>query len=1030
MKRRLLLIISGKHLAAIAIALLFCLPSVAQTTVTIYGTVIDSVSSEPIIGASIILDKSTTGTQTDTKGRFTINVGKGAVLSFRYIGYTERRVVIGEETTLRIRMAASSQGLKEVVVLAYGSQRKADITAAVSQIDLSKSQGIPASNVGRLLQGQAPGVVAKQTTGQPGQELQVEIRGNSSLGANSDPLYVVDGFPVGTNVGNSLNSNDIESITVLKDAASTSVYGSRGANGVVLITTKSGKKDGAKLTVSTNTGFSNVPDSRRVHVLNGQQFAQFQKDVFSDKIRYFQNREPLESEIPADFRFPEQTKVSTDWFKEILNQNAPFSDYNVSVTNGSEKASSYISMGYLSQDGALINTGFKRVSARANLDGRPNKYINLGLHLSGAYSWAKNSDAIAGGYGNNIVDQALTMDPREPVYNEDGSFNNYIGGHDNIFGYPNPVQRLMQEVHREYKSNLTANAYVDIKPLKDFTFRTNLNGVINNTRNHDFTPSGIAGFNNAPPRQASAGEYFYNYLNYGMDNLLTYSPKFKDHKFEFTVGHIFQKNTVNTGNATGTQFPDDLVEYVSAANQRDGSSGMAAFTIESLLSRLNYSYKGKYLLTAAFNREASSRFGSNNRWGNFPSASVGWRVSQEGFFPKLNWLEDLKLRASYGITGNNNIGNYTSQANINTSNYVLGNAVIPGATIGSFPNTNLGWEQSRQLDIGLDLSVLRGKLSFTGEYYRKLTTNMLLNVEVPAVAGFGNIITNIGKLENKGVELGINYRDKFGDVSFNTGFNISFNRNKVLSIDGDRNSLLTGAFYDGYNISQVGQPIGMFYGFKVLGIYQTQAQINATPHNANNIPGTYQYLDGNGDGVISYDTQDMVVIGNPNPKFTWGWNWNVGYKRFDLSMLLNGSQGSQIYRAIEMNLANIDGVFNVITDVQNRWRSAQNPGTGKWPGSNTYYFTRESNSQYVYSGNYMWIKNITLGYTIPRIKNVFDAKIFVSIDNAFLFTKYPGNNPEVNAARANNGNDVISPGRDGEAYPVPRTISIGTRVNF
>ncbi|MDB5000578.1 MAG: TonB-dependent receptor plug [Mucilaginibacter sp.] len=1030
MKRRLLLIISGKHFAVIAIALLFCLPSVAQTTATISGTVIDSVSSEPIIGASVIVAGSTTGTQTDTKGRFTINVGKGAVLSFRYIGYTERRVVIGEETTLRIRMAASSQGLKEVVVLAYGSQRKADITAAVSQIDLSKSQGIPASNVGRLLQGQAPGVVAKQTTGQPGQELQVEIRGNSSLGANSDPLYVVDGFPVGTNVGNSLNSNDIESITVLKDAASTSVYGSRGANGVVLITTKSGKKDGAKLTVSTNTGFSNVPDSRRVHVLNGQQFAQFQKDVFSDKIRYFQNREPLESEIPADFRFPEQTKVSTDWFKEILNQNAPFSDYNVSVINGSEKASSYISMGYLSQDGALINTGFKRVSARANLDGRPNKYINLGLHLSGAYSWAKNSDAIAGGYGNNIVDQALTMDPREPVYNEDGSFNNYIGGHDNIFGYPNPVQRLMQEVHREYKSNLTANAYIDIKPLKDFTFRTNLNGVINNTRNHDFTPSGIAGFNNAPPRQASAGEYFYNYLNYGMDNLLTYSPKFKDHTFEVTVGHIFQKNTVNTGNATGTQFPDDLVEYVSAANQRDGSSGMAAFTIESLLSRLNYSYKGKYLLTAAFNREASSRFGSNNRWGNFPSASVGWRVSQEGFFPKLNWLEDLKLRASYGITGNNNIGNYTSQANINTSNYVLGNAVIPGATIGSFPNTNLGWEQSRQLDIGLDLSVLRGKLSFTGEYYRKLTTNMLLNVEVPAVAGFGNIITNIGKLENKGIEFGINYRDKFGDVSFNTGFNISFNRNKVLSIDGDRNSLLTGAFYDGYNISQVGQPIGMFYGFKVLGIYQTQAQINATPHNANNIPGTYQYLDGNGDGVISYDTQDMVVIGNPNPKFTWGWNWNVGYKRFDLSMLLNGSQGSQIYRAIEMNLANIDGVFNVITDVQNRWRSAQNPGAGKWPGSNTYYFTRESNSQYVYSGNYMWIKNITLGYTIPRIKNVFDAKIFVSIDNAFLFTKYPGNNPEVNAARANNGNDVISPGRDGEAYPVPRTISIGTRVNF
>lgn len=1030
MKKRLLLFLTCRLIPLMALTLLFCLPVSAQTGATVSGTLTDSVSTEPLIGVSVMVQGSNAGTQTDVKGKFTISAAKGAVLVFRYIGYNGKHIAVGDNTTISVRLSPISQGLKEVVVLAYGSQRKGDITAAVSSVDLSKSQGIPASNVGRLLQGQAPGVVAKQTTGQPGQELQVEIRGNSSLGATSDPLYVVDGFPVGTSVGNALNSNDIESITILKDAASTSVYGSRGANGVVLITTKSGKKDGYKLTVSSNNGFANVPDSRRVKMMTGPQFAQFENDVYSDKIRYFQNREPSAADIPADFRFPAQTKVSTDWYKEILHQNAPFSDYNMSLSNGSEKSSSYISVGYLNQQGSLINTGFNRVTARANLDGRPNQYINFGLHLSGAYSWAKNSDAIAGGFGNNIVDQALLMDPREPVYNADGTYNNYIGGHDNIFGFPNPVQRLNEEVHKEYKSNVTANAYVEIKPLKDLVFRTNISGVLNDQRNHDFTPSDVAGFNSAPPRQATSGEYFYNYMNYGMDNLLTYSPKFKDHKIEVTVGHIFQKNTVNTGNATGTDFPDDLVEYVSAANQRDGSSGMAAFTIESFLSRVNYSFKDKYLFTAAFNREASSRFGSANRWGNFPSASVGWRVSQESFFPKLNWLDDFKLRASYGVTGNNNIGNYTSQANINTSNYVLGNTVVPGATIGSFPNVNLGWEQSRQLDIGTDISLLKGKVNFTAEYYRKLTTNMLLNVEVPAVAGFGNIITNIGKLQNKGLEFGVNYRDNFGKVSVSTGFNISFNRNKILSIDGDRNSLLTGAFYDGYNISEVGKPIGMFYGFKVLGIYQNQAQINSTPHNPNNIPGTYQYLDGNGDGVISYDTQDMVVIGNPNPKFTWGWNWNVGYQHFDLSMLFNGSYGAQIYRAVEMNLANIDGVFNVLSDVQNRWRSQANPGAGKWPGSNTYYFTREANSQYVYSGTYTWVKNITLGYTIPRIKNLFDAKIFISVDNAFLITKYPGNNPEVNAARANNGNDVISPGRDGESYPVPRTISIGTRVNF
>ncbi|SDL43508.1 SusC/RagA family TonB-linked outer membrane protein [Pedobacter antarcticus] len=1030
MGKRLLLFATGKHFAIMALALLFYLQGQAQTVVKVSGTLTDAAGSGPVSGASVAVMGSNTITQTDGKGHFSISATKGSMLIIRFIGYTEQRVLVTDQTNLKIQLSASAEGLQEVVVLAYGSQRKGDITGAVSAIDLSKSQGIPASNVGRLLQGQAAGVVAKQTTGEPGQELQVEIRGNSSLGATSDPLYVVDGFPVGTSVGTALNSNDIESITVLKDAASTSVYGSRGANGVVLITTKSGKKDGFKLTVSSNNGFANVPDSRRVKVLNGPQFAQFQQEIFTDKIRYFQNREPLISEIPEDFRYPEKTTVSTDWYKEILRQNAPFSDYNISLSNGSEKTSSYLSMGYLSQQGALKNTGFNRVTARANLDGRPNDYINLGLMLSGAYSWAKNSDAVAGTYGNNIVDQALLMDPREPVYNENGSYNNYIGGHDNIFGFPNPVQRLYEEQHRQYKGNLTANAYIEIKPVKDLSFRTNLNGKLEDVRNHDFTPSGIAGFNNAPPRMASANEAFYNYLNYGMDNLLTYSPKFEDHKLEVTVGHIFQKNTVNTGSANGTNFPDDLVEYVSAANQRDGSSGMAAYTIESFLSRVNYSYKGKYLFTAAFNREASSRFGSNNRWGSFPSASVGWRISQENFFPKLSWVDDMKFRASYGITGNNNIGNYTPQANINNSNYVFGNTVVPGATVGSFPNINLGWEQSRQLDIGLDLSLLKNKISVTAEYYRKLTTDMLLNVEVPAVAGFSNIITNIGKLQNKGVELGINYRDRFNQVTFNTGFNISFNRNKVLEIDGDRNSLLSGAFYDGYNITQVGKPVGLFYGYKVLGIYQNQAEIDNSPHNPNHIPGTYQYLDGNGDGTISYDTEDMVVIGNPNPKFTWGWNWNVGYKRFDLSVLLNGSYGGDLYRAIEMNLANIDGVFNVLSEVQNRWRSEQQPGAGKQAGSNTYYFTRESNSRYVYNGTYAWVKNITLGYTIPRVRNLFDAKLFVSVDNAFLFTKYPGNNPEVNGARANNGNDVISPGRDMEAYPVPRTISVGTRINF
>ncbi len=1025
--------ISVKRLIPVALSFIMALTVSlvwAQERVSLTGTVIDSATATPIAGVSVSELNSPSTTSTDEQGRFTLQAPIGGRLLFRHVGYGERIVAVGDSRVLTVHLTPTEQALDEVVIVGYGSQRKGNVISSVTTIDVTDLQDVPVANVSRLLQGQAPGVVAKQTTGQPGQEFQVSIRGSSSLGATSDPLYVVDGFPVGNNVGQHLNPNDIETMTILKDASATAVYGSRGANGVVLITTKNAKAAGFRLQVNSNNGVANVPDSRRVDMLNGPEFAQFKKERFEDQIRFYEKREPTIDEVPEDYRYPEQTRYSTNWFDEIIRRNAPFSDYNVSLTNGGEKTNAYVSLGYLKQEGALINTSFDRISARTNVDGRLNDYVNFGVRLSGAYAIHHNADAQVGTYGSNIVQQALMMDPREPVYNEDGSFNSYIGGHDGIFGFPNPVQRLNEEVHQVFSSNVTANTYVEVKPLKDLTVKTALNAAIDNNRNHDFVPSTLGGFNSPPPRLTSAGEYFTNGINYGMDNLITYAPTFGDHALEVTVGHIFQKHTINTGNATGEQFPDDLVEYISAANQRDGSSGQAAFSLESYLSRINYAYKSRYLLGASFNREASSRFGRNNRWGNFPSVSVGWRLSDENFFPETAWVNDLKLRGSYGITGNNNIGNYTWQANMAISNYVLGTSVVPGAVLGSFPNPFLGWEESKQLNAGVDLSMLNNRIGFTAELYRKTTENMLLNVEIPAMAGFSSLITNVGKVENKGLELNASYRDSRGDFTWGTNVNVSFNRNKVLAIDGDRDALLTGDFYDGYSISEVGSPIGLFYGFQVLGIYQTQAEIDATPHNENHIPGTYQYLDGNGDGKISYDMQDMVIIGNPNPNFTWGWNVNIGYKRFDLSMMINGAQGGDLYRHVEMFASNIDGVFNVLSEVKDRWRSAENPGAGKQAGSNTYYFTRESNSRFVYDGSYTWIKNLTLSYRTPKLANLFDARVFLSVDNAFLITRYPGNNPEVDASRTADSGNVISPGRDNEAYPVPRTFSIGTRITF
>lgn len=997
---------------------------------TIQGKIIDSATLQPLAGVSIRSENPVQETVSDSEGNFSLQTMLNGKINFNYLGYQNHVVTVTDLKFLEVKLTSQSQSVEEIVVLGYGSQRKGNVIGSVKTIDVSALQEIPISNASRMLQGQSPGVVAKQTTGKPGQEFQVSIRGSSSLGATSDPLYVIDGFPVGTSIGQSLNPNDIQTMTILKDASATAVYGSRGANGVVLITTKNARAAGYRFEANINNGIANVPTSRRIEMMNGQEFAQFKKERFEDQIRFYENREPLLNEVPESYRYPEQTAYSTNWFNEILHNNAPFTDVNLNLTNGAEHVNSFISLGYLQQEGALIETNFNRFSARANIDGRVKEFMKFGLRLSGAYTTQQNADTQAGMHGNNIVVQSLLMDPRQPVYLEDGSFNSYIGGKDDVFGFPNPVQRLKEEVHHVFQGNVMANSYVEITPIKDLKIKSSINAALDNHRNHDFIPSTIGRFNSPPPSLASGQEAFTSGVNYGMDNIITYSPTFENHTLEVTVGHIFQKHTVNTGNASGEQYPDDLVEYVSAANQRDGGSGQTEFSLVSYLSRVNYAYKNKYLLGASFNREASSRFGSDNRWGNFPSVSVGWRISDESFFPKTNWINDLKIRSSYGITGNNNIGNYTSQANMLISNYAFGSSVVPGAVIGSFANRNLGWEQSKQFNAGLDFAILNNRIGFSAEYYQKTTENMLLNVEIPSSAGFSSLITNIGEVRNKGVEFDANYRDSYGEFNWGTSFNMSFNRNKILSIDGDRDDLLTGEFYDGYSISQVGSPIGLFYGYKVLGIYQTQAEIEASPHNENHIPGTYQYLDGNGDGKISYDMQDMVVIGNPNPNFTWGWNMNLGYKRFDFSVMMNGAQGGDLYRHIEMATSNIDGVFNVLQEVNNRWRSAENPGQGKQAGSNTYYFTRESNSRYVYDGSYAWIKNLTLGYKIPKIKNLLEAKVFLSVDNAFLITKYPGNNPEVNAARSADNSNIISPGKDTEAYPVPRTFSIGARLNF
>ena len=998
----------------------------AQENITITGKVTE-ISGQPLPGVTILIKGTSNGTVTNLDGTYTIsNLSKDQTLEFSFVGMTSQEIVIGNQMTIDVILKEAAIGIEEVVAIGYGTKRKGDITSAVSVINMDDIGEIPVANASRLLQGQAPGVVVMQRSGTPGEQMNVTIRGVGSLGAGSSPLYVIDGFAVGTSIGQNLNPRDIESMTVLKDAASTAIYGARGSNGVILITTKNAKEGDLTITATANYGIQNIPDSRKMEMMNGIEFATFLKESWMDKKRYFEHREPSIDEVPIGIRNPENTLYSTNWFDEIVNQNASFQDYNITLATGKGKMKTLVSAGYLNQEGAVIETGFNRFNVRANVMGDFNDYISIGLNTVGSYT--TEDYAVTTGR-DAIIGKALWADPRSPVYNEDGSLNNYIGGKDGVFGSTNPVMELKQfDRHREV-TNLTTNGYLQISFLKDFKFKTSFNASIDNLRRNEFRPSTLAGsgFNQPPPRDAILNEWYEENINIAADQLLSYAKIIENHKVDAQLGFSAQDSKFRQIFGTGTKFPNDQIRFLQQAQTRNVTSAESSWSLLAYFARLNYDYKNKYLLTATFRREGSSRFGENNQWGDFPSVSLGWRLSEESFLADISYINDMKLRGSFGITGNNSIGEYNNAATLAAAGYILGDRFASGVVLNSFVNNNIGWEESNQVDIGLDLSMFEHKLSFVAEYYNKITNDMLLPVSIPVITGFNSSFTNIGKVKNYGIEFAVGYKQKVtNDLNFRGNFNISFNRNEVLEIDGKNKELWTGSFYGVQNRSQVGRPIGMITGFKVLGIFQTDEEVAASPKQDGAIPGVYKYWDATGDGTISYDTKDMVEIGNPWPAFNWAFTLEADYKKFDLNVLFMGAQNYDVMRDIEKTTMNMDGVFNILQSGVNRWRSAENPGDGRGATSNTWKWERESNSRYVYDASHAWVKSVTLGYTLTNENMIVKStRFYFNAENLFLITNYPGNNPEVNTS-----NDDKSPGRDDEAYPIPRTFSLGAIFKF
>lgn len=988
--------------------------------INITGTVKDNLGN-PLPGVTIIVEGSTSGTVSDIDGKYAISAVAEDVLVFSFIGFNQQKVTVGNQTEINVTMLEDEQALDEVVVVGYGSQRKADITSAVSVIDMESIGDVPTTNASRLLQGQAAGVQVQQQSGTPGQDMKVTIRGIGSLGAGSDPLYVVDGFPVGTSIGNIVNPADIESITVLKDAASTAIYGARGSNGVVLITTKSAQTDVLDFQLFINEGITSIPDSRRTKMMSGKEFAYFKNESFVDKIRYFENREPSIEEIPLEFRYPEETMTNTDWFEEILNQNASYTNINGTLTAGKGSLKTVASLGYFNQEGAVINTDYKRFNARVNVDGKINDFLSIGWNISASH--IRENYAPTTGRGA-VIGRALWADPRYPVYNEDGSYNTYIGGTNGVFGTANIVQELNEMSRTRIGNNILGNGYVELTFLNDFKFRSSVNAIYSGIEQKEFRPSTLAGggFNEPPPRVATLGQSTNNTYNISADQLLSYSKNFDLHRIEGLLGFSAQQENTTFLQGNGNTFPNDENRYLSAATVQTTNSGEYGWSLLAYFIRANYSFKDKYLASASMRREGSSRFGSNSRYGNFPAVSLGWRIYEEEFFPKSNWVTDLKLRGSFGITGNNAIGNYSSYSNLRISNYVLNGALVNGQVLSNFGNSNLGWEQSQQTDIGLDLSMFDNRLVITAEYYKRLTDNMLLSVEMPSISGFIQSLDNVGKVENTGFELALDFRTTVKKVNLRSNLNFTLNRNQVLEIRGENDAIWTGGFYDTYNVSKPGRPMGMLYGFKKVGIFDTEDEIENWPTQDGAIPGTYKYEDANGDGVISYDTQDMVEIGNPHPKLIMGWTLGGDVGNLDFNVLFTGAFDYDVFRVIESTTMNMDGVFNILQSGKNRWRSADNPGDGVGATSNTWKWERESNSRYVYDASHIWLRNITIGYTIP-FKSL-KPRVFLSGENVFLFSKYPGSNPDINTRGG------VNLGVDDEAYPVPRVFTIGGSINF
>ncbi|MEO7211775.1 TonB-dependent receptor [Mucilaginibacter sp.] len=1021
----LLLIVNGSHQAIAA-------DKPKANAFEVSGTV-TSETGEALAGVTVSEKGTTNGVSTDVNGKFKLVVSDGnATLLVRYIGFQTKEVPVNNMGTLNIKLAADQRTLNEVVVVAYGTQRKGDITGAVTTIKADDVRDQPVTQFTQSIQGRTPGVQVNQTTGIPGQGMSIRIRGavTFSGSGSSQPLYVVDGVPLVSDINN-LNPDEIETFTVLKDASSTALYGSRAANGVIIITTKHAKPGQNSLSFNAFYGVQTVPQKGRPDVMNAVEFAQYEQDVFKEQDRINRANGGTGVAMPVEYQNPSQyAGKGTDWYNVLL-RNAPIQSYNLSLNSGTEKSTTTATLGVLNQDGVLIASNYKRYSLRVNSEYKFNSKITVGLNVAPTYEKQANGNTDGNIFGGGIIQNAITSSPISPYKNADGSLP-LTSQSPGLFGNPNWYRVATENKNNTQKGRLLSNAYANIEIIKDLNFRSSLNIDYVNQQNQTWSPSTSGGLFAPPPNQANASSTSNIYYSWLAENTLNYKHSFGDHNFDVLVGYTAQKYHQNYSYLSGYGFPNDNISSLAAATQfNTPQTNIQEWSLVSFVSRLNYNYKNKYLVSASFRRDGSSRFAPNTKYGNFPAVSVGWNVSEESFMQKFPIISDLKLRAGYGVNGNFNIQNYGFIPNTQTTNYTFNGTLTPGTSIANIGNNNLSWEKSRQLDIGVDFSLLKGRISVSYDYFNKITSSLLYQINVPRESGFSSIADNVAKLKFHGHEFSITSQNLVGpNLKWSTNFNISFVRSKILNLGPYGTNLPRDP--NGANIELIGQPLGMFYGYKFIGVYRDQQDFDSSPkYTGSDSPsqiGTVKYADINGDGII--DAKDKTIIGNPNPDFTYGMTNNLYYKKFDFGITISGAYGGDLQNRTLEYTQNLDGVFNVTKDVANRWKSPTDQGDGVHPrivvGT---ALARNTNSRWVSDGSFLTVKNVTLGYAIPLRRNNYikSVRVYTSAQQLIVFTKYKGANPEVSGVE---GSSVVNIGIDNTSYPVPRTISFGVNVNL